>query len=139
MDIVKEYKRVLEDIAVSESILDSVGRDLERAINIYRPSDVKGVDYTKELITGSIYQQDIFITAEDIAELKLEKSKWKKELKELKKQQKRLDSIINDLGDIKKEIAIGKVKGKKDKELAEEYGYSERHIRRITKEIKHVL
>lgn len=135
MDIIKEYKRVLEDIAVIESQLQTTKRELDKTVNIYRPSDIKGIDYAEERVTGSMFQPDIFCIAEKLDELKRQIRSLQNELLETHEQRRKLEKAINEFGSVEKQVAKYKVKGWTNEKIAKELGYSKSWIDKISSRI----
>ncbi|QUH28239.1 hypothetical protein [Vallitalea guaymasensis] len=110
MNIIDEYRRITERIAVQESQLITAKRDLQKNMKIYIPLEVKGIDYSQDKIQTSLYQQDIFTTANNIKILTGFIKELEEELEELYGQRKGLEKTINSLADIKKQYIMYKIK-----------------------------
>lgn len=110
MGIIEEFKKIIEEIAVVESRLLTARRELDRKANAYRPAGMRGIDYTRERVSNSLFQQDIFSLSQEIEILKDEIKRLKRELKEMHEQKRKLEKIINDYGDVKKQIFMMKLK-----------------------------
>lgn len=131
MNIIDEYRKVTEDIAVVKSCLTSINRDIKKLINAYRPGDVKSIDYSKDRVKTSNYQIDIFDNYTKMQDLFKERDNTELELKSLYTQRNELEKVINDLGDINKKVIMLKVKGYTNWKVADILHYSVRHIERI--------
>lgn len=79
-------------------------------MNIYKPSDAKGIDYSLDKVQSSMQQQDIFITAKNINILTNFIQETESELEQLYTQKKDLEDTINELGDIKKQYVMYKIR-----------------------------
>lgn len=79
-------------------------------MNIYKPSDAKGINYSQEKVQSSLHQQDIFTTANNIKIITSFIKELEEELVELKGQRNKLEKTINSLGDIKKQYIMYKIK-----------------------------
>ena len=136
MKIIDEYKRVTEDIAVIKSQLQRARRNLDKNVNIYKPSDLKGIDYSQERVQSSNNQPNIMEIAVKICSYKLSIDDLHKELDSLYKQRAELEKTINELGDLKKQILMLQIKGYQQWKIARELHYSQRWIEKICSEIR---
>lgn len=136
MKIIDEYKRVTEDIAVIKSQLQRARRNLDKNVNIYKPSDLKGIDYSQERVQSSNNQPNIMEIAVKICSYKLSIDDLHKELDSLYKQRAKLEKTINELGDLKKQILMLQIKGYQQWKIARELHYSQRWIEKICSEIR---
>lgn len=134
MNIVDEYRRITELIAVQKSQLATAKRDLQRNMNIYKPSDTKGIDYSQDKVQSSMQQQNIFTTAKNISILTNFIKEVTDELEQLNQQQRELEETINKLGDTKKKTIIYSIKGIPSSKIAKKVHVSERTVRRYLKE-----
>ncbi|GKX27860.1 hypothetical protein SH1V18_03400 [Vallitalea longa] len=113
MNIIQEYTRVVEAIAVANSQLISAKRELQKIMNTYRPPEIKGLNYDQEKVQVSTRQQNIMITANNICILTNYINELKAELEELNEQRRDLENTINSLGDVKKQYIMYKMKDPK--------------------------
>ncbi|WP_273327896.1 hypothetical protein [Vallitalea guaymasensis] len=138
MTIVQEYRRIVERIAVQESQLTTAKIDLQKNMNIYKPTDVKAITYDQERVQTSMQQHSIFIIANNILILTNFIKELELEIKKLNEQKVELEKTINELGDIKKKVTMYMIKGYPQWKIARELHYSKRHIERICSQLKDV-
>lgn len=136
MKIIEEYKNLTEEIAVIKSRIKTAKRKLDKNINIYKPSELKGIAYDQVKTQTTMRQQSIFITGNNILNLQEFIKESKKELKELEEQRKELENTINELGDVKKQVMFLLIKGYTQQRIADELHYSKRWIEKICVKIK---
>lgn len=138
MDIIQEYRRITERIAVQSSQLTTAKRDLQKNMNIYKPSDAKGIDYSQEKVQSSLHQQDIFTTANNIKIITSFIKELEEELVELKGQRNKLEKTINSLGDIKKQYIMYKIKNPRmpNWKIANEIHVAPRTLNNYIRQIK---
>lgn len=110
LDIIREYKIITEQITVAKSQLERAKRDLQKNMDVYKPSDAKGIAYDNERVQTSVQQQDIMETAKNICILTDFIRELKQVLEELNSQRKELEDTINSLGDIRKQYIMYKVR-----------------------------
>lgn len=138
LNIIQEYKIITEKIAVAKSQLTTARRDLQKNMDTYRPSDAKGIDYSKERVQASMQQQDIMVTANNICILTEYIRELENELKELYDQRKELEDTINSLGDVTKQYVMYKIKEPKmpNWKIAQKAHVSLRTLERSIRELK---
>lgn len=136
MNIIDEYKRVLELIAIQESQLETAKRDLQKNMNTYKPADSKGIDYSKDKIQSSIQQQDILTTAKNIYILTSFIQETETELKQLNLQRKKLEDTIDDLGDTRKQIVMYRLRKYPIWKIANTLHISSRTVDRYIAQLK---
>lgn len=136
LNIIEEFRRVTEDIAVVKSCLTSINRDINKLINAYRPGDIKGIDYSKDKVQSNNMPLDIFSNYTKMQELFKERDNTELELKSLYTQRDELEKCINDLGDIEKKAMMLRVKGYSNWRIADTLHYSIKGIEKIFKRIR---
>ncbi len=134
MQIIDEYKKITEDIAVVRSKLSTTKRKIKRLSYRCCPDDAKGIDYSTEKVQISIDIPDI----EELMLLAKEMMLLELDLMELYQQRDELEETINDLGDLKKQVIMLQIKGYTQLQIAKELNYSKRHIERLCKDLKDV-
>lgn len=139
MNIIDEYRRITERIAVQESQLVTATRDLKKVMDIYKPSDSKAITYDQERVQTSMQQQSIFVTAKNIEILTGFIKEVKEELEELYSIKKNLEDTINELGDIRKKVLMYRIQGYSLSKIAKILNYSESHIKRLSQKTKMIL
>lgn len=136
MNIIEEYRRVTGDIAVINSCLTTINREIKRLIYADKPGDIKGIDYAKDKIQTSNMQMDIFGNYAKLQELFKERDRTELELESLYTQRNELEKVINDLGDIEKRVMMLRIKGYSNWRIAETLHYSIKGIEKIFRRIK---
>lgn len=136
MNIIDEYRRIIEFIAVQKSQLTTAKRDLQRNMNIYKPAEAKGIDYSQDKVQSSMQQQSIFIIAKNIYILTNFIQEIEDELEELYKQQMELEKTINNLGDTRKQIIMYRLKNYPIWKIANRLHLSTRTVDRYIAQIK---
>lgn len=134
MKIVIEYRQVYECLETVKSKIKTSERELEKLINSYAPSNVKGFDYSNHQVQSSMVIQNI----EDIAVLMSECNDRLKLLRherdQLEIQLKELEQAIEILNETSYKVILLKIKGRSNRQIAYEMNYSKRQIERIVKE-----
>ena len=136
MKIIQEYKRVTEDIAVIKSKIKTVKRELDKNINRYKPSDIKAINYDKEKVQTSMYQESILVVANNIFNLQQTMKEFEQELQELMEQRGELEDIINTLNNLEQKVCVMRIQGHSIKKIAWKLNYSEIYIKKISQRIK---
>lgn len=131
MNIIDEYRKLTEDIAVIDSKITSASREVKKLIDTYKPAEIKAVDYSSDRVKSSIVVRSLLDVTDDINIFKLEIKKLRSERRNLVAQRKKLDDVVDGLGDSKKKVVMMKICGKTIAEIADEMNYSERQIYRI--------
>lgn len=133
MKIIDEYRRLTEEIAVVKSQITTSKRELKKAMDVYRPADISGIDYSKEPIQTSMKEIPVLIAANNICEINNQIQNYEKELQELYKQRDELEKAINELGDVKKKIMMLRIKGYSLGKIAYTLHYSKRWIEKLNR------
>lgn len=136
MNIIDEFRRVTEDIYIIKSKLYSINREINKLINAYKPSEVKGIDYSKDRVQNNNMQIDVFDNYAKMQDLLRDRDNVEKEIDDLYKQRGELEKCINDLGDINKKVLMLKIKGFTNWKIADILHYSVRRIEQIVAESK---
>ena len=136
MNIIDEYRKVTEELAIAKSNLRRANIALNKLIYGNAPKDITGVGYNDIKVQNNVnildlaealYQRDKHISDKNNAE---------NEYAELLEQQQELEKVINDLGDINKKVVMLKIKGYSTCEIADRLHYSPRRIQQIIAESK---
>lgn len=133
MNIIDEFRRVTEEMAVAESVLNSINRDIRQNINAYKPNQMGGIDYSKDKIQNSNMQLDIFSNYAELQGLWEDRDRAEKDFEEIKAQRDSLEKTINSLGDIEKKVLMRRIKGYSNRQIADELHYSLRGVEDIFK------
>lgn len=136
LEIIKEYKNIIEQIATLNSRIETAERELKKNIDIYKPSNLKAISYDNTRVKISHNQQSIIKTANNIYELNEKITSMKTERKSLKIQLRKLENVIYSLGDTKKKIIMLQIKGYTQSQIAEKLNYSLRWIEKLCSKIK---
>ena len=138
MKIIKEYQILIESIAALKSEIKRKERRYEKLVNIYKPAGVKAINYCKEPVKGSLIKHDITEVARAIIELRLDIQCLHNELKQLYKQRKELEKVVEDLKDTEKQIIMHRMRDPKipNWKLAKLVYVSERTVNNILKKIR---
>ncbi len=136
MNIIEEYRKVTEELAVAKSNLKRVNRAIVKLINNNAPKDITGTCYSDIKIQNNVnildlaealYQRDKFLSDRNEAE---------KEYEDLSRQLEELEETINSLGDINKKVLMLRIKGYTNWQIADKLHYSVRRIEQIVAESK---
>lgn len=141
MDIIKSYKDLCREIEIWKTRVEAYKAEIEalnKLAKIYGPSEVKGIDYTKPHIqeTGQLAFEDylhrlqqldhhIYLHEEAIKRMTDTKNKIKEKLEELEGLDKRV-------------VYMRDIEGMTLADIAEELGYSEIYIKKISAKNKRV-
>lgn len=132
--IIEEYRLLTEDIAVVKSCITSNERKITYLLCGNRPREIGAVDLTKPKVQSSGFQDDLITACRRIHDLEQELTDLRIELKSLYDQRNELEKAINDLGDLRKQIVMLKIKGWSTHRIAKKFSYTERRINQIVKE-----
>ncbi len=133
MNIIDEFRRVTEEMAIARSNVHRANRVLAKFIWGNFPKDLTGVGYSDIKVQNnvnildlaeSLYQRDKYIANRDMAEAEYE---------ELETQLEELEKAINNLGDIEKKAMMLRIKGYSNRQIADELHYSLRGVEEIFK------
>ena len=133
MNIIDEYRKLTEDIAIIDSKITSASREIKKLIDIYKPSDLKAIDYSADRVQCSVVVRSLLDVTDDINVFKLEIKNLRSERNKLVAQRKKLEDVVDGFNDCKKRVIMMRVRGMKICEIALEMNYSERHVNRIVK------
>lgn len=131
MNIIDEYKKIYEDEAIIESKCYTAKHTYRKNLNAAAPKDLAAVDYSKPRAANSAYVPDII----EIEQSRQEYLYWEREWKEIQAQRQRLESKIENLGDKEKKVAMYKIQGLTNEQIAENLDISTRHVYRLLKKI----
>lgn len=138
MTIIEKYRELTEKIAVVKSCLTTTKREMNKLINVYRPREVGAIDYAAPAVQTSCSQEDIASVYRKIHDYGTEQQQLEAELQSLYEQRDELEKTINDLGDIKKQIVMLKIKGLSSYKIAGKFHYSVRRIQQIVSECESI-
>jgi len=119
-------------------IMRAQKRKIETQINKYGSPDLyKSPQYHEEKIDIKYKQPPSLETLWNrYEEIDREIKQKEKELKALERRKKNIDKIINQMDSVKHKVAVlREMQGKSLAEIADELGYSESHIKRLSAEI----
>ncbi len=133
MKIIDEYRMLIEEIAVCESKISRVKREIQKRSDRYKPESVKAIDYNDERVQTSKHLHSMIETYDVIVGLNIKVGMLQNELEILYSQRCNIEEVIEDLGDIRKKVLMLRVKRKSISEIVDSTGYSERQIFRIIK------
>lgn len=135
MNIIDEFRRVTEELAIAKSNLRRANRALGKLIWGNAPGDLKGISYGIKVqnnanildLAEALYQRDKHISDRDSAE---------KEYAELLEQLEELEKAINNLGDIEKKAMMLRIKGYSNKQIADTLHYTIKGVEKIFQRIR---
>ena len=141
MDVVKSYKDLCEEIEIWKERLKTYEIQLKAIVKLAKldgPSDITAIDYSKPYVDGTRQigfeealemlhkiESHIYLHKETIANMEKSKKKIEEEIKKLE-------------GLDKKVVYMRDIEGKTLKEIADELGYSEIYIKKISARNKRV-
>jgi len=141
MDPVKSYKDLCEEIEIWKERLKTYEIQLKAIVKLAKldgPSDITAIDYSKPYVDGTRQigfeealemlhkiESHIYLHKEAIANMEKSKKKIEEEIKKLE-------------GLDKKVVYMRDIEGKTLKEIADELGYSEIYIKKISARNKRV-
>ena len=141
MDTIKSYKDLCEEIEIWKERLKTYEIQLKTIIKLAKldgPSDITAIDYSKPYVDGTKQigfeealemlhkiESHIYLHKEAIANMEKSKKKIEEEIKKLE-------------GLDKKVVYMRDIEGKTLKEIADELGYSEIYIKKISARNKRV-
>lgn len=141
MDVVKSYKDLCEEIEIWKERLKTYEIQLKAIVKLAKldgPSDITAIDYSKPYVDGTRQigfeealemlhkiESHIYLHKEAIANMEKSKKKIEEEIKKLE-------------GLDKKVVYMRDIEGKTLKEIADELGYSEIYIKKISARNKRV-
>ena len=131
MNIIEEYRKIYEDEAVAESKCDTAKHTYKKNLNAALPKELIAIDYSKPRAVHSSYVPNVI----EIEQSRQEYLYWEREWKEIQMQRQRLESKIETLGDKEKKIAMYKIQGLTNEQIAENLEISTRHVYRLLKKI----
>lgn len=135
MDIIKSYKDLCKEIKIWELRVETYEaeiRAIKRLARLYGPSDVKGIDYTKPRVQESNqigFEEALFRLHQLEEHISMHQSTID-EMEELKKEMEERIGRLDGLD--KKVVYMREIQGKSLKEIADELGYSEIYIKKIS-------
>lgn len=130
--LVEQYRELVKCISSIDSQITLVEYEIAKLEHEYCPEGVKGIDYTTPRVQTSYNPRSVVDVASDITYKKRELSWLQGEREKLVEQQVNCDQTIKELGDVKTEIVMMKIKGMTNAKIAEAMCYSQRQIERIT-------
>jgi len=141
MEIIKSYKDLCEEIEIWKERLKTYEIQLKAIVKLAKldgPSDITAIDYSKPYVDGTRQigfeealemlhkiESHIYLHKEAIANMEKSKKKIEEEIKKLE-------------GLDKKVVYMRDIEGKTLKEIADELGYSEIYIKKISARNKRV-
>lgn len=141
MGVIKSYKDLCEEIEIWKERLKTYEIQLKTIIKLAKldgPSDITAIDYSKPYVDGTRQigfeealemlhkiESHIYLHKEAIANMEKSKKKIEEEIKKLE-------------GLDKKVVYMRDIEGKTLKEIADELGYSEIYIKKISARNKRV-
>lgn len=135
MQIIVEYRKLTEDIAVLRSKIKSKERELTKLTLTYAPADCKAMDYSKPQVQSSRISPDIMDLAGRIYEVGAELGRLRDEMEEILAQRDALDDCLDSLGDTPAKIMTLRIKGYTNRQIAYEMHISKRHVERLVSEV----
>lgn len=138
MNIIDEYKDVMERIAVVKSKLTTAKRELDKEINACRPGDIQGIRYDKEKIQSSYQQKEALETLTNIHIWDRHIKLLQGELNGLYDQRRDLERAVDEMGDIKKAYLMYKLKDPRTPnwKIAQKVHVSPRTLNNYIRQIK---
>jgi predicted nucleic acid-binding Zn-ribbon protein len=137
--LINEYRSLCLEIATIESQIKTGERELTKLTYTYKPTDIKGIDYAKPQIQSSRHAPDIVEVASKIYKLSGELSELRAERDRIHAQRAELDKCIDHLGDMQAKVAMLRLRGRTNRQIAHDVGYSKRHVERIIRDISRAL
>lgn len=136
MDIITEYRKVTEEMAITTSELRRINIKINNNVYEYCPQGLKGIDYTAPRVQESNVKKELFENYRELQELFLQEKKLNTFLNKLKEQRLELEKCINCVGGIEKKALMLRIKGYTNREIADKLHYSLRGVEDIFKRVK---
>jgi len=141
MEVIKSYKDLCKEIEIWKERLKTYEMQLKTIIKLAKldgPSDITAIDYSKPYVDGT--KQIGFEEALEMLQ-KIESHIYlhKKAIESMEKHKKRIEERLQKLEGIDyKVVYMRDIEGKLLKEIADELGYSEIYIKKISARNKRI-
>ncbi len=141
MDTIKSYKELCKELYIWKERLETYKIQLEaikKAGKLYGPGDIKGVDYTQPYVDGTS-QISFEAALKQMQKIENHIMLHQDTIDKLERSKKKIEEYIKTLDGLdRKVVYMRDVEGKKLADIAEELGYSEIYIKKISAKNKRV-
>ncbi len=141
MDTIKSYKELCKELDIWKERLETYKIQLEaikKAGKLYGPGEIKGIDYTQPYVDGTS-QISFEAALKQMQKIENHIMLHQDTIKKLEKSKKKIENNIKELEGIEKKVVYMRdIEGKKLADIAEELGYSEIYIKKISAKNKRV-
>lgn len=136
MVIIDEYRRLTEEIAVTESRITSAERELKKLSATYAPRGIGSLDYSAERVSGGKGAPSMDEMFRKMMDLNTELVNDREELQSLHWQRDKLSEVIDALGCQQKKVLMYRISGLSNARIAQRLGCSKRHVERLISETR---
>ncbi len=135
MRIIREYRRVCDDIAAVESQLATASRERDKILS-GGMRHIGGIDYSTERVQSGMMVIPPEESMHRLMDILIQIQGLEQELRDMRIQCEKLETAMCCFGDIKKKAIVMRMQGYTNRHIAWEMHFSKRHVERIFSEIR---